>query len=77
MRASRGVLVRSRDLVLLEEAIEAGADGREPARHRLVGDVDHHDVESSDGARLRDAVAHGSGADDADFRECAHGCDLA
>ena len=49
------------------------AIGREPARHRGVGDVHHHDIEAGDGARLRDAVAHRSGADDADRLDCAHG----
>ena len=33
---------------------------------RSVVDVDHHDRESGDDACLRDAGAHGSGADDAD-----------
>mgnify|MGYP003694060429 CR=1 FL=1 len=36
-------------------------------RDRGVGDVHHHHVEAGDGARLRDAVAHRSGADDADL----------
>ena len=40
--------------------------------HGGFGDIHHHHLEPDRRAGLRDAVAHGSGADDADFFDLAH-----
>src|SRR5690606_8961920 len=54
----------------LDQAIERARDGLQALlRGRLV-DVLHHRVDARDGAGLRDAVAHGAGADDADGLDC-------
>jgi acyl-CoA synthetase (AMP-forming)/AMP-acid ligase II len=55
-----------RQLVLADQPLQAVADGLQAALHRRVVDVDHRDLQSAHGADLRDAVAHGAGADDAD-----------
>jgi len=63
------------ELVLLDQAVEAAGDGGQALVHGGVADVDHHDVDAGLRADLRDAVAHGAGADDADGldRGSAHG----
>jgi hypothetical protein len=38
--------------------------------HGGLGDVHHHHVDARHGAGLRDAVAHGAGADDAYGLDC-------
>ena len=60
-----GGLVGLAHLLLGDQTVQALADGSQALVHRRLGDVDHDDVDARDGAGLRDAVAHGAGADDA------------
>ncbi|MDH6591710.1 hypothetical protein M2165_001599 [Variovorax sp. TBS-050B] len=64
-RERRGLLL-GRELFLLDQPVEAARDRGEALVHRRLGDVDHHHLDARHGAGLRDAVAHRSGADDAD-----------
>ncbi len=62
----RGLAGVARDLFLLLQPLEARIDRGEAAVDGRLRDIDHDDVDAGRSARLRDAVAHGSGADDAD-----------
>ncbi|SLM22286.1 Uncharacterised protein [Streptococcus dysgalactiae subsp. equisimilis] len=68
----RRVLLRAGQLLLLDQPVEAGADGAEALVDGCLRDVDHHDVHADDRAGLGNAVAHRSGANDADGLD-AHG----
>jgi hypothetical protein len=50
-------------------ARQVAIDGRQPGLDALLGDVVKADVVASDRANMRDAVAHLTGADDADFAD--------
>ena len=41
-------------------------DGGQPLVHGRLGDIDHDDADARNGAGLRDAIAHGACAHDAD-----------
>lgn len=60
----RRLTIGRRHFLLLDQALQAAADGRNPATHRRVGDIDHHDRKSGRGTNLGDAVPHGAGPDD-------------
>ncbi|MDR9060055.1 hypothetical protein FEP39_05166 [Burkholderia multivorans] len=62
----RGIARGGGELVFRHQPLEAALQRRESLLERGVRDVDHHDVESCNGGGLRNAVAHGSGAYDAD-----------
>ncbi len=61
----RGVAIGHGHLVLLDQTIQAAAHRGKTLGDGGVGDVDHHHAQSGRGAYLGDAVAHGSGPDDA------------
>ncbi|MGY4430111.1 hypothetical protein ACVWWO_002588 [Bradyrhizobium sp. F1.13.1] len=61
----RGVAIARRHLLLLDQALEAAANRRNPAVHRRIGNIDHHDRKPGRGTNLRDAVPHGPCPDDA------------
>jgi hypothetical protein len=62
----RRIARRRRELVLRDEAFEAAGERGDALRERGVGHVDQDRLQARDGCDLRDAVAHGPGADDAD-----------
>ena len=71
-RASAAVARVGGDLVLLLQPLEAAADRGDAAVDGRLRDVDHDDIDARNGACLRDAVAHRSGADDADALDRLH-----
>jgi hypothetical protein len=72
----RGGLLLGRHLLLLDQPVEAARNGGDALLHRRVVDVQHHRIDAHHRTCLRDAVAHGSGADDADGLD-RHDCLLA
>jgi hypothetical protein len=65
MRASAASLSACGDLFLLDQAVQAAGHGGQALLHGGVGDVDHDDVDARNRAGLRNAIAHGARADDA------------
>ncbi len=63
----RRVTVVGAHLVPAHQPVEALADCLQSPLNGLLADIAHHDVETAGGKGLGDAVAHGSGADDADL----------
>ena len=55
--------VRLADLILLDQADEAGADGGDALVDGGIVDVHHHHLESGHGGDLGDAIAHQASAD--------------
>jgi hypothetical protein len=60
-------LLLGRHLFLLDQAVKAARNRRHALLHRRVVDVQHHRRDAHHRAGLRDAIAHGAGADDAYF----------
>src|SRR5205807_8632973 len=58
--------LRGAHLPFVHAALKVRGDGGHGALQQLVVDIDEGDVESRRGRGVRDAVAHGSGADDDD-----------